>query len=252
MLIVCPSCASAYTIDADRLGSSRRRVRCAACRVEWLVEPETPPSSAVAHHVTESAAAREPAIAVAAQSQHTARALQPMLVRHHRGRHRRRLASFVRSLIGLVGRASPIAATAVCLIALSAAVLGRNTVVKHWPETALLYAAAALPVNVRGLAFGSVRSELVEEEGGNPILVVEGEVRNVTGRALAVPRLMLDVLGRSGQPLYSWTIDPSRAQLDPQDTLAFRSRLAAPPADARDVLVRFADRERSAVAEVTR
>jgi predicted Zn finger-like uncharacterized protein len=36
MLIVCPSCATSYTIDPAALGAAGRTVRCARCKVTWL------------------------------------------------------------------------------------------------------------------------------------------------------------------------------------------------------------------------
>ncbi|WP_203236367.1 zinc-ribbon domain-containing protein, partial [Methylobacterium crusticola] len=42
MLIVCPSCASEYTLDPDRIGPEGRKVRCAACREPWFVARPPP------------------------------------------------------------------------------------------------------------------------------------------------------------------------------------------------------------------
>ncbi|MFD0934158.1 zinc-ribbon domain-containing protein, partial [Methylobacterium trifolii] len=39
MLIVCPTCASEYRIDAERVGMEGRSVRCAACRETWFITP---------------------------------------------------------------------------------------------------------------------------------------------------------------------------------------------------------------------
>ena len=40
MLIVCPSCASEYTIDPEKLGADGRTVRCALCRDTWFAAPD--------------------------------------------------------------------------------------------------------------------------------------------------------------------------------------------------------------------
>lgn len=37
MLIVCPSCASRYSIDDDKIGQNGRTVRCASCRTDFFV-----------------------------------------------------------------------------------------------------------------------------------------------------------------------------------------------------------------------
>jgi len=47
------------------------------------------------------------------------------------------------------------------------------------------------------------------------------------------------VRDEGGKEVYTWTAMPSRTSLAPGETLAFRSRLASPPAEGRDVSVRF-------------
>ena len=54
-----------------------------------------------------------------------------------------------------------------------------------------------------------------------------------------VPRLRFSLRNASGQEIYTWTALPSRSILEPGERLDFHSRLASPPADAVDVLVRF-------------
>src|SRR5688572_1718916 len=66
MLIVCPSCASEYTIDPAKLGADGRTLRCAICRDTWFVTPEgqSPQASASQEAPTETAPpAPGPAIA---------------------------------------------------------------------------------------------------------------------------------------------------------------------------------------------
>ena len=41
MLIVCPSCATAFKVTRSVLGESGRQVRCAQCRTVWLATPES-------------------------------------------------------------------------------------------------------------------------------------------------------------------------------------------------------------------
>jgi hypothetical protein len=72
--------------------------------------------------------------------------------------------------------------------------------------------------------------------------VVEGNIASASTRAVEVPRLRFSVRNRSGQEVYAWTALPTRTVLAPGETLPFRSRLASPPPDARDVLVRFFNR----------
>jgi hypothetical protein len=128
------------------------------------------------------------------------------------------------------------------LIALNAALIHwRSNVVRIAPQTASLYAAIGLPVNLRGLAFNDVTTT-IESHDGVQVLVVEGKIASTSQRPVEVPRLRFSVRNRSRQEVYAWTALPSRNGLAPGETLTFRSRLASPPPDAREVLVRFFNR----------
>jgi hypothetical protein len=120
-------------------------------------------------------------------------------------------------------------------------VASRADIVRLLPQTASLYAAVGLPVNLRGLAFDNIKMSK-EEHDGLPVLVVEGSLVNVTGRPVEVPRLRLAVRNESKNEIYTWTTTPTRSILGPGEAQPFRSRLASPPAEARDVLVRFFSR----------
>ena len=117
----------------------------------------------------------------------------------------------------------------------------RNDVVRILPQTASFYAMLDLPVNLRGLALDAVTTT-TEQHEGVPILVVEGSVVNNTRKIVDVPRLKFVVRNAANEEVYSWTAVAPRATLPPGDTVAFRSRLASPPTDGRDVLVRFVTR----------
>lgn len=131
------------------------------------------------------------------------------------------------------------------IFALTAAVLGliglRKEVVQLAPQTASLYRAIGLAVNLRGLAFENVRTTR-EVSDGVTVLVVEGAIVNVTSRTVEVPRLRFGVRNEAGLEIYAWTSVPARTILGPGEAVEFRSRLASPPAEARDVVVRFFNR----------
>jgi predicted Zn finger-like uncharacterized protein len=135
------------------------------------------------------------------------------------------------------------------LVALNAALIGwRTDVVKVLPQTASLYAAIDMPVNLRGLSFANVRT-VTETQDGMQVLVVEGTIASASARVVKVPRLRFSIRNGSGQEVYAWTALPGSSVLAPGETLAFHSRLASPPPDARDVLVRFLN-HRDLVADI--
>jgi predicted Zn finger-like uncharacterized protein len=128
------------------------------------------------------------------------------------------------------------------LLAIYLMLIGWRTDVVRWlPQTASLYAALGLPVNLRGLVFTSVTTERETHEGVE-VLVVEGTIVNDFKRAVEVPRLRFSVRNKSGYEIYSWTALPNRNALLPGESLPFRSRLASPPREADRVQVRFFNR----------
>jgi predicted Zn finger-like uncharacterized protein len=129
--------------------------------------------------------------------------------------------------------------TIMALLALNAVLIGwRADMVKIAPQMASLYAAVGLPVNLRGLIFANVATT-TETHDGVPVLVVEGAIVSAASRATEVPRLRFSVRNQQHQEIYAWTALPSRSLIVPGETLEFRSRLASPPPDAQDILVRF-------------
>ena len=128
------------------------------------------------------------------------------------------------------------------LIVANAIVIGwRGDFVRALPQTASFYAWIGLPVNIRGLDFDGLATA-TEQHDGVPILVIGGNVVNDTGKSVTVPHLRFAVRNAARQEIYSWTAVPPRTVLPPGVAIAFHTRLASPPPDSHDVLVRFVNR----------
>ena len=125
------------------------------------------------------------------------------------------------------------------LFAFNVALIGaRSEVVRYLPQTASLFAAIGMPVNLRNLKFDNVRIAKETNEGIG-ILVVEGSIVSTGSKPAEVPRLRFAARNAAGQEVYTWTALASRSLLGAGESLEFSSRLASPPADAIDVMVRF-------------
>src|SRR6185437_5798820 len=61
MLIVCPTCATSYTIDPTSLGRDGRTVRCGRCKNLWFAAVPSPVASFVADVIDEAEAREAPA-----------------------------------------------------------------------------------------------------------------------------------------------------------------------------------------------
>jgi predicted Zn finger-like uncharacterized protein len=281
MLIICPNCGTSYRITPESLGEAGRSVRCVGCHQVWheaarpvLAEavPATGPEPIDAslirpplNDVVEIGSAQadvggdgavtiqqggSPAKAVddlpgyeaapsivppAESGRVTMEAAQNIertaAARAGKGARTRRSLSRHALPAAIFG----LALILVCLLA------ARQQVVRFLPQTASLYAAIGLPVNLRGLAFANIKSAR-EMQDDVPMLVIEGEIVGTTGRHTEVPRLRFAVTDGSGKEIYAWTGRPSRTLLPPGEALPFRSRLASPPAEASGISVRFFNR----------
>ena len=271
MLIVCPNCATSYNVEPSSLGANGRSVRCVRCRTIWFVRGSSTiaaagnsPSNAEPSNLsvfpigeptpTIDDLQSEPPVAPGEEIEipHAAPAMAIAIGRYDdealkaeatpaedietsAARRERREAAMLRSV--WVQHGLPIAL--LVLVALNCALIGwRADVVRLVPQTASLYAAIGLPVNVRGLTFSNIA--ITTEKGGEmPVLVIEGVIVGVRERVVEVPRLRFAVRDRNGQEIYAWTALLSRSVLAPGESLPFRSRLASPPTEGHDVLVRF-------------
>ncbi|MCJ2034099.1 zinc-ribbon domain-containing protein [Methylobacterium sp. J-068] len=264
MLIVCPSCASEYQIDLDRVGPEGRSVRCAACRETWFISPDEV-SAALEAEMTAAMMAASEAGPDAAESRASAQAEldaweaalaaepdpsppaeePPPPVAKARARPARPTpAKPKRRGFAL---ASPGAALGLAVVAgLCLAVLGRASVVRAMPQSAGLYARLGLPVNLRGLDLRDVVAFQTPGEGAQGQLVVEGDLVGVAAAGAEVPPIEVEVRDGRDQPLYRWRIAPPRASLERSETARFRASLSAPPAQGRSVRVHFAAAEADA------
>ena len=116
----------------------------------------------------------------------------------------------------------------------------RGAIVTRLPAAAPTFAALGLPVLHNGLALQDVRS-VVSAEGGKTVLDLEGRIANLHDRSVTVPDLTVMVRDAAAMPLYTWKAAAPKPSLAGGETVAFRTRLSAPPTGGRDVRVSFAD-----------
>jgi len=142
-----------------------------------------------------------------------------------------------KSLLNLPLAGLPTACAAMGALVL-ALVIWRVDVVRLLPQTATFYKMAGLEVNLRGLMFKDVKitRETVE---GKPVLVIEGVITGETRKPVELPRLRFSVRDEHGAEVYAWNAVLEQAVLKPGERAWFKSRLASPPPEGRNIDVRF-------------
>ncbi|WP_065752260.1 MJ0042-type zinc finger domain-containing protein [Bradyrhizobium paxllaeri] len=156
--------------------------------------------------------------------------------------HRARLARLFRlpslpriPFLPVVGLPTACAAMGALVLAL---MIWRSDVVRLLPQTATFYKMVGLEVNLRGLAFKDIKvsNETVD---GKPVLVIEGVIVGETKKPVELPRLRFSVRDAQGTEIYAWNAVLEQPVLKPGERAYFKSRLASPPPEGRNIDVRF-------------
>jgi predicted Zn finger-like uncharacterized protein len=249
MLIDCPGCGKSYHIIKAALGSSGRRVACPRCDAIWFVGLDGS-ANVAAPELAEDLAANDLAftaeISLAAGdyvhfAKPTELVLPPADVKKPR------------AAVAITRRRQPSGLLAcVAVVTLGMALIGfRSEMVRLWPRAATAYTALGLPVNLRGLGLENFHTVTLND-GYQSVLGVEGEITNLRAQPIKLPSIRLAIRDGDGRRLYSWVVSAQKPRLAPGETVLFRTRLAAPPAAGRDILVDFTPAPPTALAALWR
>ncbi|TKT75289.1 hypothetical protein [Aquamicrobium sp. LC103] len=115
------------------------------------------------------------------------------------------------------------------LVAATFWISGGHALLRHVPMPA---GETAQPLHI-----GELKSR-VENLGGKPVLLVEGEARNVGSGAIPVPPLAIAVIGNDGQSR-RYFLGTNDAVLEPGERFSFSSRLEPPADGVKSVAVTF-------------
>jgi predicted Zn finger-like uncharacterized protein len=274
MHIICPHCTTSYAIDLATLGAAGRTVRCSRCKEVWQAQPEdaveiaAPAMAAGDEPDAEQDAAAEweamareddsegdtpvvdspsisgdwvdPAAGATAADWATAAQDDEQDTEAAAPQRLSRLQSLFKPPAFRSG--TPFMALPTVCAAMGALVLAlviwRVDVVRLLPQTATFYKMVGLEVNLRGLMFKDVKitTETVE---GKPVLVIEGVITGEANKPVELPRLRFSVRDAQGAEIYAWNTVLEQPVLKPGERAWFKSRLASPPPEGRNIDIRF-------------
>jgi len=267
MILTCPECSTRYLAKDNAIGTNGRTVRCSKCQTSWFVsgslddftlkDNETDILS-IAPVAADTGFRAEPP---AQSSDLSARAApgpdsvnsspkevdiadaSPALASPPRGAHidirdradrqRRNRRLTVVALIwgltlGLLG------------IAAGLAYSFRQDIVNHTPKMATLYKAFGIEVSRDGLNFDPpvTRSVFID---GEPVLVINGTVKNISGRRIDLPLIAFSLHNNGGDKLAEWRVEFEQADLEKDERADYVAHFPSPPIDAVNLRYRFAD-----------
>lgn len=114
------------------------------------------------------------------------------------------------------------------VLLLVSAVIGRNGIVGKFPATATIYQSVGLPVDYDfGLEFKDVTLDW-QREGGAFVLVVEGEIVNLSDANQIIPPVRMAILDGDGRELQHEYFDVDVGEIDPGSRINFSGRMVDP------------------------
>ncbi len=218
MIVSCPSCATRYLIDPAALGEEGRRVRCAKCNQIWHEQPPADMPKRVDILPPED----EPRTIPFGSNLPTVVA-------------RRRRAN----------RLGWLAVAVALVVIVVAGILARGSIVDAWPPAGKLYSVIGLGVeqnDISGLILNARSTELLFE-GGVPVLVARGEIRNESDKRRVIPPIRIRVVDAKNVEVKYWTFAAEQSELEPNSRTGFETRLTSPPEGEITLNFAFVGRE---------
>lgn len=278
MILSCPSCGARFRTGAQTLGETGRKVRCAKCKHVWHAtrdqaeredgEPapdhdietgpgarETSAESPGSDGSDFAAMARE-ALGARGQTEQdggtpSRASEQPLtpdqdeMEAHRQARRdalRRRAMEEMdepprRGRRGWLGWGLFV----LVLVALAAAGwFGRFEIVSRIPAAAQVYSLAGVSIDpvAPGLELRNASRRRQLTDSGS-ILVLEGDVVNVSHSTKPVPLLQIVLFDAGGNELTAWTFAAEVSSLEAGETTVFQTQIEDPPEAARELSLTF-------------
>lgn len=263
MIITCPHCQTKYQVTYEAIGSVGRKVQCAYCQRAWQQEPaqpEAPPEpddiifEAFAEDgLDEALVAEEKTVAVELARrlaleqeqaepvpQKSAGEVDPAVIRKRQKAFLRRQSELIAHLpLARLRRTARVAGAVTLCALIGLFYFGRVQLVERMPSLAGVYSVLGLGVNVVGLDFSNVTAQRALRNG-KEVLIVSAQIVGLMPEPVAVPPVMVTLLGPSGLAIYEWSVTPAVRDLMAGERSSFDTQLTLPPGEAEHMRLSFA------------
>lgn len=233
MILACPACKTRFEIDVTRLGAKSRLVRCGQCAHQWRQAPEREPDKPVtAPPEKDPLQVSSPELPVAEAAPRSAAP-------------RERVTTSGRAMTNGVKPVSSSGAGLGWVLLLvfvgglgGFAYFGRDLLVAKVPQMSQLYALAGWSVGAPsdGLSLENVTSvrRLIS---GDRVLIIEGEVLNISNAVVSVPRLRASLNNSDGDEISFWYFSAEDTELGPGESTRFETSTSNPPKSGKNLSI---------------
>ena len=234
MILSCSACSTRFLVDPALLGPEGRRVRCAKCGHQWKQTPAEDLAEDLAEDAAEDAATAPLADAVED-------AAPPPLEAGPRAIPTGSdLPAFPRKPTRRSAAVGWVALAAAVIAVLGGGTVARDEIVAFWPPAAQLYELAGLEIESLpfGLEFRNLKNSERTEDGVK-VLIIEGEVKNISKFTYEVPKLRAALRDAEQDEIENWIFSAVQARLLPGESAPFVTQVKDPPPEATEVTITF-------------
>lgn len=233
MILICTSCSSRYFAADESIGEGRM-VKCAACGHEWIATPSLKLDGPLEDEAKPKMAARLFGGVLnglrRAPPQPIERSPAAMIRARHAERERR---------MRMIQASGAWGGAAIMLAAVFAAgAIGREPLARIWPQSASLFTAAGLEVNIYGLIIEDVETSRTQTPQGESIRV-RGVIRNLRPARQQTPPVRILWRDAKGNLIGDSLGHPDKSVLEAGKLTRFESISTGPATRAAMVEVRF-------------
>jgi predicted Zn finger-like uncharacterized protein len=238
LILVCPHCETSFKLNPTALAPTGAVVRCTACATRWFAHEDGAEGPILGEEAHDEVQKEE-------------KKAKPFIAENDiplvpdapemKARDSKRVLYENKTPALAPPRQMPwsvFALLAACILLLGF-FIGRETVLRFAPQTAPLYRAIGLDTNLLGVEFQNITTKRIEDKASD-ILIIEGKIYNYTGKNAVIPKILLSLRDKSGKEIYAWSAPAPQEMLEAKASVDFRARLASPPLEGYDVLLRFA------------
>ena len=231
MIIDCPECGVQFRLDAQLLEPRGRRLRCSGCQSVWFQDRPQDTAS--------------PAQGARSEGQQAAPYPEPPLDGFDARRRTPRTTPLPKPVRKTRGGGLFAMLVLVLVVGGTGAGLwyGRKDIVTFEPRAMILYDLVGMtvfPVG-EGLDLVDMKTERGRGEAGESLVVISGQIENVTPKAIVIPRLQASLLDADGQALTRKTLKLEQEALAPGQKQAFRVPLTSAEGASNVVIIFVSD-----------
>ena len=249
MILTCPNCSTRYLTKPEAIGGNGRSVRCSKCSNTWFVtadpdalalEDQAKPDMEMLADDDRPQNGREDdrknILPGGGNDRRRNNERQPqgahVAYRDNADKKRRNSRIFGVTMIWV---------TTLALLGLAAllAFLFRQPIVEKFPQTAAIYEAFSVETSSTGLILDTPQTEYVRIEG-EPRLIVNGVIQNLTKQDKDIPLVRLSILNRNDEEITHWFAEPGRQKVGPRGKVEFATEYPNPPVDAASLAYELA------------